>query len=665
MFVSDPKFDHPHDAPANRPSASPQRRAAKRLVKRPCVSLASSLAMAFSLMMASQGHAQALAESAHATQVAVSSSTWVSPQVDVQGWLPNEMPMRSHPTLDPGTIPVWQQGIDPTPRRQPFEVRKVDVSSRKAEVPPSFLFLPNERVSSRSLGTGTHGHLVEPRVLDAQGEGYVILPRQRARGLNYGHQALIQLIERAAEQVAQEYPGSVLGVGNIGREFGGAIPYSVSHQIGHDADLAFYTTDPHGNYVVAPDLLHFNDAGISREYGGFYRFDVERNWAVVTAMMADEDAALQYLFISDGLKKLLMNYAVEQNVDQARIDKADKLLRQPAPYIPHDNHLHIRIFCTAEDLQAGCENYGRTYPWMPNVKDNIHIGIQNAAYYLTDEDPKVREAAVMRLGLLKAHPWTKSVEEHLRDDSPAVRQASSIALMNMGSKRAAKAIGEQLFVEHDLETIVRFLDILAELTGNDAAEAISTWLSDETHRELMQESFPEPKGAPILLYAIDALAKTQSLKAIPVLVERLRDPSREVRFRAARALTMVSNHRPDNFDWASPRRTPDQVEQAAQRWEDAMAEYTAAYPSRLSMTLAGMDAAGYTIPRAKLDVANVLARAAGDDRPYIRENAQRLLMQMTGKYPKSITWPASDARFYWTRYIKRHTWTVSALKDTH
>lgn len=559
-------------------------------------------------------------------------------------------------------VPRWQQGVDGTPRRAPFEFGKAEKTKRKIEYPPNFHFLPQEDVGSRAIGRVNHGRLIEPDILAPQGVHWKILPRQRARGLNYGHRALLSLIKESAAAVAHQYPESILGVGNIGRKFGGPIPYSVSHQVGRDADIAFYATDPDGNPVVLPDLLTFNDDGKSRGYRGYYRFDVARNWALVEAMIRSEEASLQYLFISNGLRKLLIEHAIEAEVSPEILEQAEILLRQPARYIPHDDHLHVRIYCTPEDLRAGCEDFGAKHPWMPAVNTHVKQGVMNAALYLEDARDEVRLAAVMRLGMLKDFAWTKDVAARLDDTSAQVRRAAAVSLLAMAPDHAAREIGERLQVESDEKTIVRFLDVLSERGGDDVARAITEWMVADEDGQKQAAVFPEQKGVPLKLFAIDALARSGSLIALPQLSAALTHEDLEIRSRAARAIMMVTNHQPTDFNWASPRRSAAACAAEAKVWKTWVEEQTPQYKNRLAMALAGMSEAGYEVSKRNVTLAKSLAQAAGDHRPFVRENAQRMLMQMTGKYPPSLTWSPHDAQYYWTRWIRRNEWAISSLR---
>jgi penicillin-insensitive murein endopeptidase len=39
---------------------------------------------------------------------------------------------------------------------------------------------------------------------------------------------------------------------------------------------------------------------------------------------------------------------------------------QPRDSAPHDDHFHLRIACTQDELVHGCDVHGPAWPWLPN-----------------------------------------------------------------------------------------------------------------------------------------------------------------------------------------------------------------------------------------------------------------------------------------------------------
>ena len=58
-------------------------------------------------------------------------------------------------------------------------------------------------------------------------------------------------------------------------------------------------------------------------------------------------------FISTGLERLLIDHAREEGEPLALINHAARVLRQPGPEIPHNDHLHVRVYCSRMDMGAG------------------------------------------------------------------------------------------------------------------------------------------------------------------------------------------------------------------------------------------------------------------------------------------------------------------------
>jgi penicillin-insensitive murein endopeptidase len=181
-----------------------------------------------------------------------------------------------------------------------------------------------------------------------------VLPkRHKGRCLSWATPRLIGAIERAGREVQKTYPdSSPLGVGNLGRPRGGSLaPYSHSHQAGRDGDLAFYVLDAQGP-VALEDLERF-DAQL-RSKDGALRFDVPRNWALVSALLGDESIELKWVFVSNALRDALLAHARRSKAAASLIAAAEKVLHQPSDAPPHDDHFHVRIRCTKDERDDGC-----------------------------------------------------------------------------------------------------------------------------------------------------------------------------------------------------------------------------------------------------------------------------------------------------------------------
>ncbi len=205
-----------------------------------------------------------------------------------------------------------------------------------------------------SIGRPSRGRL-EGAVRLVESDSVRILPRRhRGRCLDWATPRLVAALERAGRKVRERHPGSPpLSVGNLSAARGGPIPpYSRSHQCGRDADLAFYQLDEKGSPVSPEDLSSFDEKlrSLTR------RFDVRRNWALVQALLEDDQIEVKWLFVSRPLKAALLAEGRRTGADEALLAKAKQLLHQPSDAPPHDDHFHLRIRCTASERRRGCSD---------------------------------------------------------------------------------------------------------------------------------------------------------------------------------------------------------------------------------------------------------------------------------------------------------------------
>ena len=233
--------------------------------------------------------------------------------------------------------------------------------------------------SSISVGTFGKGWLRHGRGLPAKGEGYVVPELWRSRDARYGTDELVMAIERAARRVRREYPGSLLGVADLSRRGGGDSTLHRSHENGRDADLIYYAVDDKGRPVTPVNSMPRYDGQLVARpprptegvrFGPFSprRFDVRRNWALVRALLEDPYIEVQYLFCNTALRARLLAFAHSIGEDPGVLDRAEALLHQPGDSLPHDDHLHLRIYCAADDRAFGCVDRGPTRWWKKRWK---------------------------------------------------------------------------------------------------------------------------------------------------------------------------------------------------------------------------------------------------------------------------------------------------------
>ncbi|MCB9533408.1 MAG: penicillin-insensitive murein endopeptidase [Myxococcales bacterium] len=525
------------------------------------------------------------------------------------------------------------------------------VKPNAADVFPYLTGEPEGR--SFSIGTVTEGRIVNAARLVFPGRTYGVLARQLRRDLVYGGDELVAAIVAASEYVDRVYPGSILWLGNVGRRGGGDIPYSVSHNNGRDADLAFYTVDPSGRLVQPPDLLHYRGDGRTREFGGYYRFDDARNWALAKSLALSRFAQVQYLFISNPLRARLLDYARRTGEPAAVIARVSALMSQPGVDNPHDDHLHVRVHCGAADLTAGCEELGRALPGTDRFSNARALRVDAAVALLHAEDAELRRRAIARLAMIGGRGQLRALQGALDDPSPVVRAEAVDALAALGGEsQTAWLVTHWEDEDDDLarDAIVR---AVGRLGGAAAGQFLSSLLAAPRPVVVRGVSYD------LRVSVADAVAVSERAEAAYPLAELVGAPDPELRSRALAALRVLTNAELVAADVSQPLDEEQRAAaaEACRAWVDA-----AAHGTRGSWLWAGFEAEGAPEDGRAVDVAAALARLTGDPRPWLRENAERTLRQMTGNAVVTRAWSASDRRAYWTRWVRRNAGSIRSVR---
>jgi penicillin-insensitive murein endopeptidase len=220
---------------------------------------------------------------------------------------------------------------------------------------------------STSIGSPSNGHLQGGVPLPLLAEGLRYNDRRDANA-RYATVEVIAAIQRAARVVATRFPQSELVVNDISLPAGGRIAHHGSHRAGRDADILFYLRGDDGAYTpsvgapIDPDGIGFDFKDLSQASDDLrVHFDAQRTWHFVAALLEDPDAYVQRIFVAEHLRTMLLAAAAREQAKAATIAQFADVTCQPS--YPHDDHLHVRWFCSLEDLRAGCEDLPPLYPW--------------------------------------------------------------------------------------------------------------------------------------------------------------------------------------------------------------------------------------------------------------------------------------------------------------
>ena len=260
-------------------------------------------------------------------------------------------------------------------------------------------------LTSVSVGRSNAGRVRKPARLPTRGATWVVPTRWRERGLRYGVDELVAAVVRVSQEVrARTGRRARLGVADLGPRAGGASPWHRSHQSGRDVDLLFYTRDGRGRPLPPPegDMIRFGadgrplpprgeDAPYDDSQWASRRFDDRRNWALVEGLLSDPTVRVQWIFVSEPLKQRLLRYARRHERPPWVVAYAQQVLHQPGGSPPHDDHFHVRIYCTRADRFHGCTDTGPV--WRHEKKAYKYYG------------PERYDPVMWRLALVAAHTW--------------------------------------------------------------------------------------------------------------------------------------------------------------------------------------------------------------------------------------------------------------------
>jgi len=512
-----------------------------------------------------------------------------------------------------------------------------------SETQRQFPFLNDEDSRSVSIGTVTHGTLYHSEELRFPNPHVGVLSVQLARGLQFGTSELIGAIERAAASVAENNGGWTTWIGNIGRRSGGDIPYSVSHNSGRDADIAFYYADPAtGLQLVPPDLLPVDSTLQAVRDGVTYQFDMERNWAFIQALLEDPEIQVQFLFISNGLKQQLLEHARDRDVSSDTIARAETVMGQPGRRNPHDDHLHIRLYCSEFGIEAGCENIGRTHSWIETYDSERRGQVARLRTRLDSSDAEERARAIERLVLLQEPRYVGQIAALFGDPTPRVRAAAVAAVSDLAPARFLDELETLWLQETDLAVMSRVARALS-LQPIDEVEAFLI-AQLESPRSVSDDGLTMDGRC----FVVDALADLGSVQAVGALTSLLSEPDPYLRGRVDWALGRLTNSRLSG-DWSDLTLDAASLDSAESNWKVRLEALSQIPPEQwFSQQLSE---SGFTPDEEGNLTPVTLTEVIGRGQSHQSLNAQLALMRAFDRDVLSPTWPRGDASWYWREVV--------------
>ncbi len=190
----------------------------------------------------------------------------------------------------------------------------------------------------RSIGGYADGCLAGGMALPISGPNWQVMRLSRNR--NWGNPALIEFLERFADN-AKKVGWNGLLIGDMSQPRGGPmITGHASHQIGLDADIWF---TPMPDHVLSREEREFDGAV---DMVASDRLDVDpKVWTHARTDLiraAAQDAAVTRIFVNAAIKKAMCREAGSDRDWLAKV----------RPWWGHAEHFHVRIACPADSPQC-------------------------------------------------------------------------------------------------------------------------------------------------------------------------------------------------------------------------------------------------------------------------------------------------------------------------
>ena len=314
---------------------------------------------------------------------------------------------------------------------------------------------------SLSVGATSSGRLEHGRTI-VGGKAWSFMPHIPARGTTYGVDEMQGFLDRIGASVSGCRKGAELRVGNVSLVRGGFSPWHRSHQAGRDVDLAPMLVDRKGRSTPLDDFVRIDRQGRARDGSG-RKLDARCTLQLLAAIASETDAPAQWVFLSRTIKALALREAAKAKLDAAIVARIDTMVKQPSDSAPHDDHLHVRLYCSESDRRYGCLDREPWRAWVKRDDAGFALHVQQVAAIGRSAAPALRREAIGLLGRLRTPLAIPALGLALVDKDPSVRRSALQGLVALGDASAAETMLRALGEVDDDVFAVRLYDVARKL----------------------------------------------------------------------------------------------------------------------------------------------------------------------------------------------------------
>lgn len=547
------------------------------------------------------------------------------------------------PTVTPGQVVVLEEQAVSIPLPAP-------PVEDQGPPQPALTRAEAKRILSPPRGTLSHGktndgELVQGRRIGMRGKGYAFFDHIKERETHFGTYEMKRFLERTGHRFRKVHRWSTVGIGNVSIREGGKTRWHASHQTGRDVDIAMFGRDGRGRSVSPRNFTKY-DRALKSPAG--LTFDVPRNTDLVRTLMTDPEYQVQWIFVARWLRTRILANAKKRGFEPELIERMAKVMKQPGDSAPHDDHYHLRLYCSVEDRMHGCTERGPVWPWVDLGDAVFEAHVDNLERVLDTPYPKLRLAAVNRLKTIAAHSAVGSLLARLQDSHRSVRGAALDALATFRSPEAVDGLLELAAHTESTRWAGALFRTAIRSAGDRQASLARAFLEEPT--AMLHATVAAGNLAGFYGVVIGALVGEADPSVVPGLIGLLSSPSEGVRERAEEALQTITSH---SVELSATGSDPDEQAKAVAGWQALWDANKARTWS--DWTRAGIVSAGYEMPEDLQDTEciHALIEATGDKRDHISTNAVRLLGVVTGHVIDPAARTAKRHRLYWRRWWER------------
>lgn len=469
---------------------------------------------------------------------------------------------------------------------------------------------------SPTVGTCHEGSLPGGVELPARTSALQRLGVVKERGTGFGSPRLVAFVLRTAQRLSAlaAHASTPLRVGNLSLQGGGDMKWSHSHAAGRDVDFPLFVLDSGGRSISPDAYIHFDDKGNGRYRRRRVHFDVERNWNLVATLLSDPSVDVAHLYLAEPLRRRVLDYAAAQSADNAPLlARAREVLTEPSHAGRHDDHLHVRLLCSSQEIIGGCVDEDHRWAWAEDVSAALRQRVDAAAGQLTSPQRKRRIAALHVLA-----PWIPYDSEACRavawaagyDRNASVRHQALATMRKDAAPCASQALLGAARAERTVRRAAPLLRRAVELADADDEALLTELLDDQP--DGFRFAWPAALRSEIRAAAARRLAERPFPSALLALRRIVDDPDVRTRRTARQAIEVLANRRMADAD-------------AALGWARAQPRL-----APLRWMLDGFAEAGLPVRAPASLLAPGLVEMLRGPNPVFAENAERLLTVLTG-----------------------------------